>query len=451
MGLKTNENPSKKGPVIAVALAGLLSLAACGRDEVILPGERLDLRGGLTPGAAAIPAEDDTPVSRAFAPPPPVNVNNWTHRAGNPEHSISHVALSASPSRVWSSNIGQGNTRKHRITADPIVADGRVYTIDSQSKVTATSLDGRTVWTRSLVPASDREGDASGGGIAYSGGTVFATTGFGEVHALEGGTGAEQWVQKLDAPATASPTVSGGLVYVISRDNIAWAIDSSNGRVRWNIPGTPSVSGTIGGAGPAITDTMAIFPFASGEIVAALRQGGVRMWAATVAGGRKGRAYANVTDIVADPVIANGVLYTGNQSGRAVALDLETGNRMWTADDGAYGPVWVAGDSVFLLSDEAELVRLDALTGETIWSKELPYFRRNRVNKRKAIYAYFGPVLAGGNLWVASDKGTLTGYDPATGAERLVLDVPGGAATNLAVAGGTMYVVSDNGQLHAFR
>ena len=106
---------------------------------------------------------------------------------------------------------------------------------------------------------------------------------------------------------------------------------------------------------------------------------------------------------------------------------------------------------MFLVSDEAELVRLDAATGQQIWSRELPYFKRSNVRRRKAIYAYYGPVLAGGNLWVASDDGTLTAYDPASGNVMQRLDLPGGAASNISVAGGTLYVVGENGDLHAYR
>ena len=51
-----------------------------------------------------------------------------------------------------------------------------------------------------------------------------------------------------------------------------------------------------------------------------LRKGGVRLWGSAVSGRRQGRAYANVSDITADPVIAGDVIYTGNQSGRAVAV-----------------------------------------------------------------------------------------------------------------------------------
>lgn len=440
--------PMTRQILLALGLTGLL--AACGDDEVILPGERLDLRDGMALAGPEAEAPD-APVARAFAPPPMVTLPAWTHRAGNPRHAVTHAALSPQPRRIWSNDIGKGNTRKHRITADPVVANGRIFTLDSQSRVTATSLAGQTLWTRSLVPATDRAGDASGGGLAVDSGRVIVTTGFGEVHALDPASGLPVWTQKLDAPATASPTVAGGLVYVISRDNVAWAIELDNGRVRWRLPGTPSVSGMIGGAGPAVTDKLAIFPFASGEVVAALRQGGVRLWGTTVSGRRKGAVYANVTDIVADPVVANGVVYTGNQSGRTIAMDLDSGDRIWTANEGAYGPVWVAGGSVFLITDQAELVRLDAATGTAIWKQEMPYFKTFRAKRRKSVYAYYGPVLAGGQLWVASDDGRLSAYDPATGALRQQLDLPGGAASNMAVAGNVLYVVSENGQLHAFR
>ncbi len=442
-----------KGLHCALWVVLALTLAGCSDEEVILTGNRIDVRETLGGEPFVFREEEgaETEVNRAFAMPATVANAAWTHTAGGPTHRIDHPALNASLQRVWSTNIGAGNSRKHRITSDPIVAEGRIFTVDSRAKVSATGTNGAALWTTDLTPATDREGDASGGGVAFGEGRVIATTGFGEVVALDPATGGILWRQRLDAPATSSPTVKDGLVYAISRDNRAWAIDVSDGRVQWQLPGTPSVSGISGGAGPAVTDTVAIFPFASGELVAALRQGGVRVWGATVSGSRRGRAYANVTDIVADPVVVDDIIYTGNQSGRAVAISLNSGTRLWTANDGAYGPVWVAGGSVFLVSDEAELVRLDAETGTEIWSTELPYFKRANIRRRDAVFAHYGPVLAGGRLWVASDDGNLRSFDPETGALTGSTDIPGGAASNMAVAGGTLYVISDNGQLHAFR
>jgi outer membrane protein assembly factor BamB len=231
----------------------------------------------------------------------------------------------------------------------------------------------------------------------------------------------------------------------------AWAVDIENGRVRWELPGTPSLTGRLGAAGPAISSDLAIFPFSSGELVAAFRQGGVRLWSSAVSGQRQGRAYAAVTDIAADPVISGNTVYAGNVSGRSVALSLGNGQRIWSANYGAIGPMQVAGGSVFLVSDQNQLVRLDAATGETVWETELPLFRRLRPTRRDAVFAHYGPRLAGGRLLVASDDNQIRAYSPETGALIGTTPLPAGASTGMAVVNRTLYVVTGNGQLHAFR
>ncbi|MGC9417555.1 MAG: PQQ-binding-like beta-propeller repeat protein [Rhodovulum sp.] len=431
-------------------LAALALIAGCGQKELILPGERLGVREALgLEGAEA--SEEATPASAAITLPAPVARADHPQPGGNAAHLPEHAALSAAPQRIWSVGIGQGNTRRHRITASPVVADDTVFTLDSQSRVNAVSTGGAVLWTADLTPASERSRDASGGGLAFGDGRLFATTGFGELVALDPATGSVLWTQRTDAPVTGAPAYRDGIVYVVSRDSRAWAVRAEDGRVQWQLPGTPSPAGMVGAAAPAVSDRLAVFPFGSAELVATLRQSGVRVWQASVAGQRRGFVYAKVTDIVADPVIAGGVLYTGNQSGRAVALDAASGERIWTAEEGAYGAVVPVGGAVFLVSDQAQLVRLDADSGETVWAVDLPYFTKQKVKRRKAVHAHYGPVLAGGRLWVASDDGLLRAFSPESGAPLGQVELPGGAASRPVVAGRTLYVVSTRGQLHAFR
>ncbi len=197
---------------------------------------------------------------------------------------------------------------------------------------------------------------------------------------------------------------------------------------------------------------MVLFPFASGEVLAVQAADGVRQWSATVAGARRGRAYGAIGDITGDPVVAGGVTYIGNQSGRAVAIRSDSGERLWTAREAAYNPVLAVGNAVFLVNDEARLVRLDAATGQTVWQVPLPYYEPvRRENRRVAITAHYGPVLAGGRLVVASGDGALRFFSPVDGSALGTLDIPGGAAALPALAGGALYVVGGNGQLHAWR
>ncbi len=427
----------------AFALTGML--AACSERDVILPGERIDYRGG--DDAAAEFENEARPISLGSS----VANADWTHRNGGPTHQIAQPALNTALTQVFAAPIGAGDSRRLRITADPVVSAGRVFTLDAQSQVVATSTGGARLWSQSVIPATDNPRDASGGGLAVAGDVLVATTGFGEVVALDAATGGEIWRQDLDAPGTSAPTVVGDLVYVVARDGRAWAIELASGRTRWTLTGTPPTANFSGGAGVAVGDDIAIFPFPSGEVLAAFPEGGLRRWSTVVTGQRPGQAASTISDIAGDPVIDGDRVYVGNVSGRVVALQSANGDRIWTATEGAVGPVWPAGDSVFIVNDLNELVRLDAGDGSPVWRVQLPEFEEGRERRQKTRYAHYGPIIAGNRLIVASGDGLVRQFDPTSGALIGTLEIRGGAASNPIVAGGTLYVVSKRGELLAFR
>lgn len=444
---------------MAGALALGFLLAGCEKEET-LPGPRFDVRVPLdaTAEPGATPAKLNPPGPRdpilrdvAFAMPPQVNHSAWTHRGGAPTHWVAHPALGSGLTRVWSAPIGDGDSRRFKITADPVVAGGRVFTIDSQSQVMAHSTGGASLWSTVLVPPSDRRRDASGGGLAFDQGRLFVTTGFGLLYALDPATGNVIWTQNFDTPVAGAPTVRDGLVYVSTRDNRAFAIRTDNGRLQWELPTAPTISATVNGSGPGVEERLAIFPFGSAELVATLRKGGIQVWSSMLAGQRVGFAYAGIRDISADPVIVGDVVYAGSPSGRMAAMNLNSGETLWTARDGAMSLVSVQGGSVFAVTDLQQLVRLDARTGEVIWAVDMARFKKERPRKHRDVYAHYGPVLAGGRLIVASDDGFIRSFNPRNGALISTIELPGGATTNPVVVDRTLYVVTTTGQLVAFR
>lgn len=432
-----------KKPIFSIA-ALLLFLAACGDEEVILSGERLGPRG------EAVPTET---VNRAdpLALPAAVLNADWSHVGGNVRHQQSHVALNRDLRVAWSVPIGEGNSRKFRMTADPVVSGGRIFTMDSRAHVTALNTAGAVVWTADLTPPADNSDEGSGGGLAVSGNRLFVTSGFGTLTALDTASGEVVWTQDFDSAANAAPTVSDGVVYAVTSNAIGWAIDASNGRILWQVFGAGADRSVAGGAAPAIADQLVVFPFASGQLVSAVSDVGRPAWSASVAGQRLGRSFGVVTDLTGGPIVGNNTIFAGSHAGRAAAFDAATGQSRWRADEGAIGPIWLAGGSLFFVSDENRLVRVDAATGATIWAQDLPQFKRTRLKRRKGTYVHFGPVLAGGRLLLASNDGVLRQFDPVSGDLISATELPDGAARNPVVAGGTMYLVTENGQLHAFR
>ena len=443
--------PVKRNSVIWAAVM-VAVLSACQEREVILRGEREHVRSTLAYGG---PDPDAEVANRAVAIRLPGQVNhaNWTHRNGSPAHRITHPALNHPLNPIWKASIGKGETRRHRITAEPVLSNGRIFTLDAFATVAAHSTAGKPLWSVDLTPSSDRTGDASGGALTVAAGQLFVTTGFGGLFALDPATGGVRWRQTLDASMTGGVSVQGDVLYTVSRDGRAWALDARTGRIRWEQAGITPDAIVVGGASPAVTDGMVIFPYGSGDVVGMLRQNGIRMWQAGVSGGRTGVSRASITDITSDPVVDGQRVYVGNQSGRLAALDLNSGRRLWTANEGALGPVWPVGGSVFFVSDVNQLIRLDADTGTPIWAVDLPNFvhAQKRPRRWAEVVAHYGPVLAGGRLILASNDGLIRSFDPTTGALIGTAEIPGGAATAPIVARGRLYVVSTRGELYAFQ
>jgi len=107
------------------------------------------------------------------------------------------------------------------------------------------------------------------------------------------------------------------------------------------------------------------------------------------------------------------------------------------------------GRSVFLVSDAAQLVRLDARDGSRIWAIDLPHFKKDKTRRDSIVH--YGPIMAGGRLLVASSDGSIRSFDPASGALLSEVAIPGGAASQPAIVDGVLYILSGNGKLNAYR
>ncbi|MSU88973.1 PQQ-binding-like beta-propeller repeat protein [Rhodobacteraceae bacterium 2CG4] len=424
----------------AAALAALLALAACTEKEFILPGER----EGIRPPEAAVdiqgaPPPLRLPASRANA--------DWTHLNGDPTHLSPAVALSGAPRVLWTADIGEGSAKRQRLSAAPVVANGVVYTMDVASVVTAVSTSGRVLWRSALAPPRERPTEGFGGGLAAGDGALVVTTGYGEVLRLDPAGGAVQWRTAVEGPVRAAPTLADGRAMVVARGDLAYGIDLQTGAIDWRLQGLGEGAGLYGGASPAVRGPVVIFPFVTGEVRAALVRNGLTVWSASITGGRRDEVRSLIKDISGDPVIDFDVVYAANQAGRLVALDRRNGERIWTQQDGSYGPALPVGDSVFLVTDAAEVIRVAASDGRVLWRQPMPEWIDPA--RRKRAVPHFGPLLAGGRLIVASGDGVLRSFDPTSGRPLGQVALPGPAAAHPAIAGGVLYVVTGDGRLVA--
>lgn len=434
-----------------IAAASVLSLSACGAldifgsNEVPLSGTRIPVRVAETSSAVRV----DAPEMQIVLPAATANAS-WPQLNGNASRSLGHVAASASLRQVWTASIGSGNGSSTRIVSPPIVAGGRVYALDAAASVAALDASsGGRVWSADLTPEGENSIDGFGGGLAHEGDRVYATTGFGQLYALSAATGEIIWTAPLGAPSRAAPAVAGGRVFAVTRDNRIIAVDAASGRILWTEQGLEQVAGILGGAAPAATDRVVIAPFSSGELNAYAVESGRVGWVDDLTGTRGSTGLAALNDVSGDPVIVGDVVYAASQSGRLVAVELRSGERLWTRDIGGLQPPYVAGNTLFFVSGQGALVAVNATTGDVAWSTELGAYRDP--DDREDAITWAGPVVAGGRLLLVSDLGKLVSVDPASGSVIGEVDLPGGASNGPVVAGGTVYVLTDGGSIAAYR
>jgi outer membrane protein assembly factor BamB len=435
------------GRVSTALLLAVLCLAGCSLFEdkkQPLPGERISVLT-LDRQLAPDPALANIPVA---LPRPAVN-KDWPEPGGTPDHAMQHPALPAKLAQAWRVSVGQGSSRYSRVMAQPVVAGGRVYAMDGGVKVGAyAAADGKLLWQVDLRPAGDL-GNAFGGGLAFAKDRLYVTTGYGQVVALDPASGKVIWRVKVGAPVHTGPTVADGRVFVVTVENELSVLDAADGHKLWVHAGLPQTASLLGGASPAVGGEVVIAPFSSGELDALEVDNGRPLWSDNLASARNVDAVAALADIRGRPVIDRGRILAASHSGRMASIDLRGGERAWEQEVGSDHGLWVAGDYVYLLTTDQNLLCLTRDDGKVRWLRRLPRYENEKKHEDPIEWA--GPVLGGDRLILVSSDGWGLSVSPYTGAPLGRQEMPAPVYLGPVIADNTLYVLTDDAELTAFR
>jgi len=435
---------------IAMLAAAALAASGCGVFKKKGPSTPV-----LGQRIAVLTGEGDVTVDPATAAlpmnlPGPVANTEWSQSGGSATKSMGQLALGNALGRAFSIQAGRGSSLTERLAAAPIVANGRVYTIDTAGTVRAFDAGtGAQAW-QSQTP-TERGGERSlyGGGIAYDKGRIFATNGIGYVVALDERNGGQIWKVRPGGPLRGAPTVTNDAVYVMSQDNQIYSLKEADGTTNWSQTASLEIAGVFGSASPAVGQGTVVAGFSSGELNAYRYENGRMVWQDALQRTSIRTSVSSLSDIDADPVIDNGQVIAVGQGGRMVALDLITGQRQWEINIAGIATPWLAGDWIFVVTDEAKLLCVSRQNGHIRWINQLPQFLKPKSKRGEIDYA--GPVLAGGRLIVVGSNGVLVNVDPLTGSFQSQTNVGTGISLPPVVANSTLYIFDDRGRLTAFR
>jgi outer membrane protein assembly factor BamB len=432
-----------------IVLGAPLLLTGCGlwdnwfgEDKTPIPGKRLPVLTGRNSLAVD---QDAPPVSVPAA----TDDAAWPQPGGTPAHAGGNLALGANPTLAWRSNIGAGTEYRQRITATPVIAGGRVFTMDADAVVRAFSAkDGSELWRASTRAEGDRTTNV-GGGIAIDGETLYATSGRADVVAFQAATGKRVWAARLPNAARNGPTIAEDRLYVPLLGDAIVGLSRADGKQLWQHQAGQVDLASLGSPAPAYADGLLVAGFGSGDLLGLRAVSGIVLWGDSLASAGGRGAIGELSAIRGMAAIRDQRVYAVSLGGAAVADDLSAGRRLWSRDITSSESPWLAGNYVFFATQDARVTAVSADAGRVAWITQLDGFTDPKNQKYPILW--HGPVMAGGRLLVAGEHGKAAWLDPVSGKVLGQMDLADGAAVTPVVAGGTLYVVTVDGSISAYR
>lgn len=467
-----------------------LSLLACVAGVIGLAGcQQLDAVGELTSGwftgakkstikgqrISIMSAEesikiDPTMEKTKVVLPPPYSNDGWPEPGGYAANAMYHLKADGTLAAAWQADAGKGSDDDSRLTAPPIIANGRVYVLDAAAHVYAFSTKGgQPVWDKDLAPKSPDDSllgvvpnphffgenmtiDPSkgfGGGVAFDEGKVFVSTGFGQIFALDAATGRQVWKQDFGIPIVNAPVANGGRVFISSEDNHFYALAEKDGRTLWDHQGITETAGILTSTSAAVSGDYVIVPYTSGELFAIRVDDGRPAWNDMLTRSGQVTALSELDDIAGRPVVDRDMVFAISHSGVMAAINLNTGERVWSRDVGGIQTPWAAGDFVYVLTTDAQVLCLARKDGAVKWIHQLS--RWEDPDSKDDPITWSGPVLVSDRLILSSSNGYAVSLSPYTGSLLGRINIPDGTFISPVVANGTIYFLTNGAQLVALR
>lgn len=351
------------------------------------------------------------------------------------------------PEVVWDASAGDGVgdyfSRLHpAIEYDKVYVasrDGDVYAYDRQS--------GDRIWhTHVGQPDPDSWFGAHlpakvSGGLTAGYKKVFVGTEMGEVIALDAENGKLLWRSDVPGEVMSSVTLVDGMVVANTGSGVVVALNANTGDEQWNFQyAVPPLS--LRGTSSAVAGQGAVFlgtPTGTAEALMAER--GYQIWEERISSARGDNELERMNDIDADPILFGESLYLVSFQGRLAKLNIRNGSEIWGRDFSSFRGMALSGNTLYITDAQGFVYSLDALTGREQWQQTL--FENRGVTR---------PAVVGNYIVVGDFEGYLHWLDRNTGKLVARIDLGGdGIYCDPQVDGDTVFVQTRDGDVYAVK
>jgi outer membrane protein assembly factor BamB len=289
---------------------------------------------------------------------------------------------------------------------------------------------GGVVWSTPILGGVD-------GDVRYDEkrGQVYVGSDDGYLYAIEPSQGKVRWSSKFKGAIDRAPEIAeSGLLLATAADKV-YSVDPSDGKSRWQYErDTPEGFTIHGNAVPHQYGQTVYAGFSDGYLVALQADSGELVWSRSLAA-----ASEQFVDIDANPIVFGGKLFAASFSGGVWALGPKDGEVLWhVLVDGASALV-MGASNLYVVSAREGLAAF-SLQGNILWRQGLP-----------SAGDITSPVEVGPYLVFSGSREGLFIVERSTGKLLQIFDPARGMCAGPTVDrdGRALYVLANNGSLYA--
>ena len=337
--------------------------------------------------------------------------------------------------REWRVDVGDGVGDIHSILKPAIDGDA-IFATGRGGSVSGYELeDGSRLWRHNLEDVTVT------GGVGASNGLVLLGTKDGQVYAIEQSNGDIRWRTTVSSEVLAAPETNGDVVIVATIDGQVFGLEASDGQVRWRSEvSRPSLS-LRGNGAPVVTSEVAYVGHDNGKVTAYRTADGSGIWEARVAIPSGRTELEKLVDIDAAPLLYAGVLYAVSFQGGLMSINPETGRGFWYQEASSHNNIGSWGGTIAITKVDGVVRTFNVADGTEIWTSE--------ALKNRGLNA---PVVSNEFVAMVDDEGILHVLDRPTGDFLARREVDNEAVrAPMLIEQDTIYLLDSGGALSAWK
>lgn len=247
--------------------------------------------------------------------------------------------------KLWSMRVGNGQGEGfYRMR--PAIRGEMIYVAGADGEVAAVNrISGDTLWEADLETSLS-------GGIGVYDDALFVGSSEGFVLRLDANSGERVWSTPLRGEILSAPQGDGKVVVAQTYDGRLQGLDHETGKIIWTYDSNVPVLTIRGTSTPIFNNNQVYAGFANGRVLAFDPKTGALLWEVRVAIPQGRSEIERIVDVDGSMALGGNELYAVSYQGSVVAIDLQSGRKIWQQKDSSFSGVSQGYSNVYVADED---------------------------------------------------------------------------------------------------